>query len=115
MHREYELKYSVTSQPPSLFAILRRRRHTAQQAEKERDRKNQLSLHLAFCYTTATLFPSATMLSNASRLSRAVLLRHASVRCMSAGPRPVPYPYTMGAQLTQFPWKKYYDHNWLFK
>jgi hypothetical protein len=29
--------------------------------------------------------------------------------------RPLPYPYTTGAQLMQFPWKFYYKNNWLFR
>ena len=29
--------------------------------------------------------------------------------------RPLPYPYTTGSQIMQFPYKFYFNNNWLYK
>ena len=32
-----------------------------------------------------------------------------------SGGRPMAYPYTLGAQIMQFPFKMHYTKNWVFK
>jgi len=37
------------------------------------------------------------------------------IRPMRGSPKTMKYPYTLGAQIAQFPYKFYWDNNWNFK